>query len=164
MLDDTTIQPQHFSTPPYPYFKRSDGIYLIQASDDGEDTETWLCSDISVIGDGRDASAQNWGRIVDVVDLDGTSHRLFMTMADLASSPSKVLGRLSDHGLRFARGKTARDGILDLISRWETQDRFLVTNKTGWASRTCDAFVLDSSRILGNPKVHFMSDTASSSC
>jgi putative DNA primase/helicase len=163
MLDDSVSKPQQYGTLPYPYSKRGDGIYLTTTDKDGECDEIWICSGITVIGDGRDASAQNWGRIIEVEDPDGATHRLFMTSAELAGAPAKVFSRMSNYGLRFARGKVARDGILDLLGKWEPQQRFLVTNKTGWASKACDAFVLDADRVIGNPNVYFVGGIADGS-
>ena len=76
MLDDSVSKPQQYGTLPYPYSKRGDGIYLTTTDKDGECDEIWICSRITVIGDGRDASAQNWGRIIEVEDPDGDTQAL----------------------------------------------------------------------------------------
>ena len=147
------------ATPPFPYQSGPAGFYHLIPSKDGDATEEWMCSEFSVLGTGSDSASKNWGRVVEVVDPDQSTHRLFITLAELSGQAGKVLGRLSDNGLRYPRGKVAREGILDLLDKWEGANRFLITHKKGWASPTCDAFVVDSSHILGTRDVFFMGHT-----
>jgi putative DNA primase/helicase len=147
------------ATPPFPYQSGPAGFYHLIPSKDGDATEEWMCSEFSVLGTGCDSAGKNWGRVVEVVDPDQSTHRLFITLAELSGPAGKVLGRLSDNGLRYPRGKVAREGILDLLDKWEGANRFLVTHKKGWASPTCDAFVVDSSYTLGTRDVFFMGHT-----
>lgn len=140
---------------PYPFRRGPGGLYRIAVSKDDEETEEWLCSDFTVLGTGCDSANTNWGRVISVIDPDGSEHRLFLSLALIASSTNKILGHLSEHGMDFSRARTARSGFLDLLSAWKGTDRFLVTNNVGWASKACDAFVLDNSAIIGNPKVFY---------
>lgn len=92
---------------------------------------------------------------------DQSTHQLFITLAELSSSGSKVLSRLSNCGLRYPRGKEAREGILDLLDQWEGTHRYLVTHNKGWATKNCDTFVIGSSTVLGERKVLFLDQGSS---
>ncbi len=141
--------------PPYPYRRGPGGLYRLMLSKDGEETEEWLCTDFTVLGTGCDSSNRNWGRIIAFLDPYGGGHRLFLSSSDLAGSTSKMLSLLSEHGMSFSRERAARNGVLDLLEAWKGSERFLITQKRGWASSECDAFVLDSTTIIGDRGVFY---------
>ena len=69
------ISVETFEDLPNGYRRKKDGIhYEIEVSDDTTDWH-WLCSPISVLALTRGTDSKGWGRLVEIINPDGTSHR-----------------------------------------------------------------------------------------
>lgn len=144
--------------PPAGFATGSDGIYVEIESKDGEVQQEWLCSPIAVVALGRNATQTGWNRRIELIDPDGVLHQWYIPDSDLTVGFNKVLAGLRDRGLKLATGASARKHLVDLLVRWEPIGRYVTTDRLGWASPSCSAFVLGDKRVIGNTNTVFLND------
>jgi uncharacterized protein (DUF927 family) len=100
---------------------------------------SWFCSLLEIAAETRDASGQQWGRLLRITDRDGTVHEWAMPMGMLAGDGTGYRERLLLLGLELAPGKFGRDCLHEYITLWRPDAKARCVDRTGWHGR---AFVL----------------------
>lgn len=142
--------------PPSGFMSRSDGIYEAPDPDDADATERWLCSPLSVVARFRDRFGKGWGRLIDVTNLEGLTHRVAILDRSLETHLARERSRLIDHGLRVRDGADARQALTRLINGWNPPVTFTSTKRLGWTDDRCGSFLLRDGRVLGDDRVVFV--------
>lgn len=124
-------------------------------------TATWLCSPLCVLSRFRDAFGSGWGRMVEVTDLDGTTHREALLDADIVANWNRVLRRLIAIGLRINSAPASKNKLRDLLLNCAPTDTQVSTDKAGWVDAKRTAFVLGDGRSIGSLNVVPVNFTAS---
>ncbi len=137
-----------------------DGIHRRTDDKDGNSTWLWLCSPIRVLALPRDSHGRGWGRLVEVTDPDGATHRWALPMRLFAGDGTELRAVLMDLGLGLASGTTAKAALSDLLSQWKPTARAVTADRLGWADEACAAFVLGDGRVLGDAEVVYQSEHA----
>lgn len=96
---------------------------------DGE----WIrvCSPLEVLALTRDDDSEAWGRLVEVVDLDGVRHQWALPAEMLAGSGEEYRRRLLDLGLRIEPGDGARKALHEYLSQ-PVEGRARCVPRIGW--------------------------------
>lgn len=155
------IEENAFSSPPKGFQIRNNGIWHEVPNQKGELHWIWLCSHLRVLSLPRDRDGKGWGRHVEVIDPDGTAHRLAVPARMLAGDGAEVRARLLDLGLDLATGRRARDALLELLGRWQPPARHFTTDRLGWADESCTTFVLGDGSVIGEDDVVYQPDSIS---
>lgn len=135
------------------------GIYRWEEGrEEGKGDWVWLCSPLTVRALPRDEIGKGWGRLVEVVDPDGRAHRWAIPARLFAGDGSEIRGGLLNLGLHHASGPKARHALHDLLMHWRQRRRVVSSERMGWATSDCRAFVLGGDRVLGDEDVVFQSD------
>ena len=113
----------------FPFKLKADGVYF----EDGDDA-TWLCSPLSVLAMTRDGEGREWGRLVEVVDSDGTPHRWAMPMSAMAGDGQEYRRELLSMGLRLASGKGPKR-LHDYLTLSKPEGRARCVSRVGWHGR-----------------------------
>ena len=79
---------------------------------------SWFCSLLEIAAETRDASGQQWGRLLRVTDRDGTVHEWAMPMGMLAGDGTAYREHLLSLGLELAPAKFGRDCLHEYITLW----------------------------------------------
>jgi uncharacterized protein (DUF927 family) len=104
----------------------------------------WLCSRLEVAADTRNATGEDWGRLLVVTDRDGTLHDWAMPMSMLAGDGTAYRERLLSLGLVLSPARIARDWLAEYIQTAHTEGKARAVNRLGWADR---AFVMPDATI-----------------
>lgn len=121
------------------------GVYWIGAAQDrstGEPIEMepqWICSPLTVAALTRDASGNEWGRLLGFPDRDGQAHRWAMPMAMLAGSGEELRAELLRQGLEVTTIATRRGKLAEYIGQARPEAKARCVLRTGWHD---GAFVL----------------------
>ena len=131
---------------------RRAGVYWIGTGEsDGEIVElepAWVCSTLIVRATTRDASSNEWGRLLIFNDRDGVEHRWAMPMSMLAGDCAELRAELLRQGLEIASQPGCRRRLPDYI-QWEQPElKARCVSRTGWHD---GAFVLPARTIGDNP-------------
>lgn len=156
----TRPEPLISYSPPAGFSNVHDGIYVEKEGKDGNVEQEWLCSHIAVVALGRNADHTGWSRCIELTDPDGVLHQWFVPERELTTGFNKVLAGLRDRGLKLASGTPARKNLQDLLTRWEPIDRYVSTDRLGWADASNKAFVLGDKRVIGTRNTVFLNDAA----
>lgn len=162
-MDDnffTRREPLISHAPPAGFSNVHDGIYVEIQDKDGNVEQEWLCSPIAVVAMGRNVDHRGWSRCIELTDPDGVLHQWFIPERELTTGFNKVLAGLRDRGLKLASGGSARKSMQDLLTRWEPVNRYVSTDRLGWADTSNTAFVLGNKRVIGNDNTIFLNDAA----
>jgi uncharacterized protein (DUF927 family) len=125
------------------FHTRPDGVYKVVELDDGTKEYVWICSPLGILAETRDADGQNWGRLLEVEDLDGTNHRWAMPMSMLATDGADCRRVLLSMGLRIAHGASVRPALLDYMMTWPAPEKVRCVDRVGWhETPQGDVFVL----------------------
>lgn len=136
------------------------GIYVNRKGNDadGEAEWVWLCSPLKVLALTRDGSGAGWGRLVELVDPDGTPHRIALPSRLFAGDGAEMRSLLLDHGMRLAPGPAARNDLSALLQQWQPAARVLSATRLGWTDDSFTAFLLGDGRVIGDVEVVFQPD------
>jgi len=116
-----------------------DGVYFKEITRDGDIEEQWLCSPLDVLGVTRDEDNQNWGRLLQITDLDGVAHKWAMPMEMTSGNGEPYRQQLANLGLQLAGGTKSKTRLHQYITQTTSDARALCVKRTGWHS---DKFVL----------------------
>ncbi|HZZ04324.1 DUF927 domain-containing protein [Paraburkholderia sp.] len=116
-----------------------------------------ICSELYITALVRDSSSENWGRVLEWKDADGTPHIWAMPMELLKGDGADMRGELARLGLDIAPGYKARNKLIEYITNARPDERARCVTRTGWHQHV---FVLPD-RTIGkaSERVLFQSDT-----
>ena len=136
------------------------GIYRSEDGEDGQARRVWLCSPLRVLALPRDKAGTGWGRLVEVTDPDGGTHRWAIPARLFAGDGSELRGGLFDLGANLASDRKGRAALGELLQRWQPKARALTADRLGWTDEACAAFVLGDGRVLGAADVVYQAEAA----
>jgi putative DNA primase/helicase len=138
-----------FSPLPRGFQLRPTGVFREVQDKEGRPDWVWLCSPLRVLSLPRDRSGTGWGRLVEVIDPDGTPHRWAIPARMFAGDGADLRAGLLDMGLNLASGPAARQALADLLQRWQPTERAFTADRLGWADEACAAFICGDGRVIG---------------
>src|SRR5579863_10315685 len=116
---------------------REDGVYRIEPSQGSKpQQEIRICSPIYVKAYTRDHQNQNWGKLIEFLDKDGTEHCYSIPMSALAGRARECWAQLLSQGLQIVRSPKARDLVIAYILEADPQERVRCSSRLGWHGRT----------------------------
>ncbi len=124
------------------YVAKPDGIYFFEQDEDGSEHPVLICSIISVVGLCRREDNTSWGRVVDVIDPDGNTHRVVLEESLLAGSANALVRPLLQFGLKIEPRIGVLKQVAQLLNAWRPQKRFLRVARLGWIGETFASFAL----------------------
>lgn len=148
------FRPKPGDTLPPGYSLRADGIWFKRSSKDEEDEWHRLCSRLQVRAFARDDLGRGWGKLVEVIDLDGNVHSTVIPARLMAGNGIEAVAELLDLGLRLEPGTWARTALLRLLTSWIPSGRVRTTDRLGWTDDSFSAFVLGADRVIGRQDVY----------
>lgn len=121
-----------------------------------KDVKIFISSELKVSALVRDKSSENWGRLLEFKDADGTNHVWSMPMELLKGGCDELRGELLRLGLEIAPSAKARNLLAEYITTAKPNERARCVNRTGWHD-TC--FVLPTQTFgSSKEKVIYQSD------
>src|SRR3569623_1046175 len=136
---DAPLREQTKDAASLPRFEvRDDGVYHLGVSYNKTkrayepDAPLWLCSRLEVTASTRDASGENWGRLLEFKDPDGTLHKWAMPMNMLAGGGDELRGELLRQGLLISSNHDARRRLTDYITQTRPERLARCVLRTGW--------------------------------
>ena len=117
------------------------GVYF----EDVDKPPVWICGPLEIEADTRDATGNNWGRLLSFPDRDGKVHSWAMPMSLLKSDGVELRGELLSQGLELANTAAARKLLMDYVTQTRAPIKACSVKRTGWHGR---AFVL-TDRTIG---------------
>lgn len=119
----------------------------------------WVSSGLRVTARTRDATNENWGRLMEFTDPDGTLHRWAMPMNLLRGDGQELRGELLRQGLIISSNADARRRLTDFIQEARPEKHARCVLRTGWHNGS-SVFVFPH-RTLGDESepVLFQADT-----
>lgn len=135
-----------------PYHQTEDGsIYVLSKS--GEQMFVVVNAFLNVLAFMMAEGSKNWKMLVEFLNIDGESHRVWFTLADLHTRPNEVLRQFLSRGLRL--GPSGKKHLPILLQSLIPKKRYLQVLHTGWLSDSW-IFVMPN-RVIGNVDipVHF---------
>jgi putative DNA primase/helicase len=130
---------------------------------DAESQWQFLCSPICVVAVTRNSDGQNWGRLIEIVDADGRTHRWAMPASMLANSRGELYREtLFSLGARVAPGHAAAGALHRyLLATVDFEGKELprarAASRLGWHDGT---FVLRDRALGGSETVVYQSASA----
>lgn len=120
------------------------GLYHEVQSKDPETGEVttkwvWFASRVDVVADTRDVNGEQWGRLLEVHDRDGSIHQWAMPMEMMAGSGEEYRRELLRLGMVLRSGTSSRALLADYLSTWRTRAKARCVDRIGWHG---SAFVL----------------------
>ncbi len=137
----------------YPRFKLfqdaqgyRDGVYWIGIGKDEtnlpcELKPEWVCSPLTIAATTRDATGNEWGRLLVFCDRDGNEHRWAMPMAMLAAGGEELRAQLLRQGLEISSAPRLRHRLTEYIQSATPYKAARCVTRTGWHG---DVFVTPS--------------------
>ncbi len=116
------------------------GVYF----EDVDKPPVWICGPLEVEADTRDATGNNWGRLLSFPDRDSKTHLWAMPMSLLKSDGVELRGELLSQGLELANTAPARKLLMDYVTQTRAPIKARSVKRTGWHGR---AFVLTDQTI-----------------
>ena len=100
-LSDVVVAAESFSS-------QKDGLYYSPSRGMMEGDSVKVCSPLKVLGKMRNTDGTGWARLVKLLTPDGKEQKLTITMKECVGRGDVVLGRLCEHGLELASGRTEK--------------------------------------------------------
>ena len=116
----------------FPFSEGSEGVYFLEEQQDGSVNTVWVCSPLRVLALTRDSQGEEWGRLLEVVDSDGTPHQWAMPMTLLAGNGDTYRAQLLSMGLRLTPGIQGKNRLHMFLSLAAPEDRARCVNRIGW--------------------------------
>jgi len=116
---------------------RKPGVYYVptyrnrQTGEQEEGAPEWICSPLRVEALTRDASGNEWGRLLSFPDRDGIEHRWAMPCALLAKDGAELRETLLGQGLEITAGQSRRH-LVEYIQAAEPHHFARCATRTGW--------------------------------
>ncbi|MBL0318570.1 MAG: DUF927 domain-containing protein [Alphaproteobacteria bacterium] len=138
---------------PRGFFMRKDGLYYQQ----NEDTSYWICSPLYVKAHVREETGENWGKLLEWKDPDGTTHKWTMPLSMLAGESVDLRAQLMHLGLNVSTSTSNRNRLNEYIQTANPTMRAKCTSRIGWhgASR----FVLPDRVFPDTEPLYLQSDS-----
>lgn len=115
-----------------PGFESSEeGLAKLKHADKGTE-RIWLCAPLEVVALTRDASAQNWGRLICFRDFDGMEHEIVLPEASFASAQGEWFAILKAGGLATNPAMLAKNWIRDYLTQSNPSARVRTVEQIGW--------------------------------
>jgi putative DNA primase/helicase len=111
----------------------------------------WICSPLRVVAATRDPDGEEWGRLLEITDLDGTVKTWPMPMSLLAGDGAQLREKLLGLGLMIASGATARAALTEYITSAVPYDRLRTVARIGWHAIGDRATFVLPDAAFGNP-------------
>ncbi|RTR38602.1 DUF927 domain-containing protein [Shewanella canadensis] len=106
------------------------GIYHEVTTKDGSTFDNWVCSPLKITALTRDINGESWGRLIELIDKDATTHRFALPMTMLTGQPTDYLKPLVDRGLTYSHEQ--RNDLHYYLSQANPINRARCVDKTGW--------------------------------
>jgi uncharacterized protein (DUF927 family) len=119
----------------FPFSMRVDGVYFLEEDKDGGVSPVWVCSPLRVVALTRDAEGKEWGRLLELEDKDGRTHRWPMPMSLCAGTGDTYRAQLLSLGLRLAPGRKAAERLHMFLTLASPEDRARCVDRIGWHGR-----------------------------
>lgn len=142
---------------------KEDGVYYLGVSYNKQsnkyepDPPLWICSRLLITATTRDTGGENWGRLLELSDLDGVMRSWAMPMTMLGGKFELLYSELLRLGVRISSDNKARRVLIYYITQATPKKRARCVLRTGWHN---NVFVFPH-RTLGDEaeQVLFQSDT-----
>jgi uncharacterized protein (DUF927 family) len=133
----------------------ADGVEKRVEREDKETGETksewrWICSPLRVIALTRDPAGEEWGRLLEIHDLDGASKRWAMPMSLLAGDGAQLREKLFGLGLVVAPNSFARAALTEYIANAAPETRVRTVARIGWHDIGARAVFALPDAVFGN--------------
>jgi uncharacterized protein (DUF927 family) len=116
------------------------GVFFIGTDKDGnEQSPLWICSPLYVVAKTRNGKSDDWGRLLEWRDDDGTRHQWAMPLEILRGTGEEARGELMRQGLSVSPNRAARDLLASYLQTWPTNRRARCVDCIGWHG---DIFVM----------------------
>jgi putative DNA primase/helicase len=92
----------------------------------------WICSEMHVTAQSRDAANGEWGYLLEFKDGDGNAKRWAMPASMLAGDGTQYRAVLLSMGLRIGAGTAAKNHLTVYIQTQQTDLRVRCTDRIGW--------------------------------
>ena len=117
-----------------PHFHCNDkGVWYFGRNDEGSNMPPlWVCSELKITAFTRDATNGNWGRLLELDDLDGTHHAWAMPMELLSGDGNEYRRMLLSMGLQIGGSGKARNLLTQYIQTAQVEQRARCVERTGW--------------------------------
>ena len=123
---------QNTKTRGFPFIEKEGGVYFQEEQQDGGIELRWLCSPLRVLALTRDVEGQEWGRLLEVIDPDGVTHRWAMPMTMLAGNGDSYRSQLMNMGMRLTPGIPGKNRLHMLLSLANPEARARCVPRIGW--------------------------------
>lgn len=120
------------------------GVWFLPPSADKELPPEWVCSYLKVIAITKDDRGENFGRFLEVIDVDKCVHTFAMPMKMLAGDTSSIREILYSKGLLISSSSKAKGLLTQYLQEMLPAKRILCVDKTGWFR---GAFILPTETI-----------------
>lgn len=121
---------------------REPGVYFFQLKnrkEGGQDNgphqtieRLWLSSIMRVTAEVRNHGGQDWGKLLEFTDPDGTPHQLIIGRALLAGTGEPARARVHAHGGEVSTAAESQRRWKDYLLKCRPKERARITTKTGW--------------------------------
>ncbi|MAO26054.1 DUF927 domain-containing protein [Roseovarius sp.] len=135
---------------PVGYAADENGIYELRDNKEGDAMFIHICSPLVVKGRCRNAVGHGWSLVLAVQDPDGAWHEFVLGGQQLTKSANVALAPLYDRGFELEPVKKAAESVMNMLSIWRPEDRYLRFDRLGWTDTKHDAFVLGNGRVIGD--------------
>ncbi|MGZ9045942.1 MAG: DUF927 domain-containing protein [Telluria sp.] len=124
-----------------PFFTvNEDGVWFHGFDQRGEPMAAlWICSELHITAQSRDAGDGDWGRLLEFSDPDGNPKRWVMPSTMLAGDGTQYRATLLGMGLRIGASVAAKNQLTVYIQTEKTEARVRCTDRIGWHD---DVYVL----------------------
>lgn len=117
----------------HPFRLSDDGVDYYEEGADAEGRWVPVCTPkLEILATTRDAEGLDWGRLIRIVDRDGTTHLRAFPMSLLAGDGTALREHLLGMGLVVAQTQKARTRLSDYIATTEPDFRARCVSRIGW--------------------------------
>lgn len=113
-----------------------EGLYYLTDPHDLSTKGQWISAPLEILAQSRDASNGSWGRVVSFNDVEGVTHRLIISMAEIGGNGDLVRQKLLEQGLRISPDKSAKDLLIRYLNDACPQQLARMVKRFGWHGDT----------------------------
>lgn len=137
-----------------------EGLYWINRTKNEEVEEVLISKPLRITAEARDEQNENWCRVLEFEDIDGTSHRFVLRKSELAGDGREILASLLRYGLLISHTKIPKAMLLNYVADAQplTERRARITDHTGWHGRQ---FIFPN-RTVGDGDEEYIFESATS--
>jgi putative DNA primase/helicase len=111
----------------------ANGVYwIVIGKDTGQLESTWICSPLTIAATTRDATSNQWGRLLVFPDRDGREHRWAMPMSMLSAGGEELRSELLNQGLEISCEPRLRYRLTEYIQSTAANKTARCVTRTGW--------------------------------